>query len=109
MFKNYFTIAWRNIMRHKLFTVINISGLALGISACLVIYLITDFELSFDQFHPGKERSFIIVSDNYSTEFVEDQTGNMPDPAPFAIRREITGLESVAVFHNYHATVTIQG
>lgn len=109
MFKNYFTIAWRNIMRHKLFTVINISGLSLGISACLVIYLITDFELSFDQFHPGKERIFRIVSDNYSTEFGEDHSGNIPDPAPFAIRREITGLESVAVFHNYHATVTIQG
>lgn len=104
MLKSYFTIAWRNIMRHKLFTAINVAGLALGIMACLVIYLITDFELSFDKFHPGKERIFRIVSDNYSTEFGEEHSSNIPDPAPFAIRREIAGLTSVAVFHNYRAT-----
>ncbi|HEX6429202.1 MAG TPA: ABC transporter permease [Niastella sp.] len=109
MYKNYFTIAWRNIMRHKLFAAINVVGLALGIAACLAIYLITDFEFSFDTFHPGKEKIFRIVSDNYSTEFGEEHHGNIPDPAPFAIRREITGLASVAVFHNYRATVTIQG
>ena len=91
MLKNYFTVAWRNIMRHKLFAAINVVGLALGITACLVIYLITDFEFSFDQFHPGKEKIFRIVSDNYSTEFGQDHSGNIPDPAPFAIRREITG------------------
>lgn len=108
MLKNYFTVAWRNIMRHKLFAAINVAGLALGITACMVIYLITDFELSFDKFHPGKESIFRIVSDQYSSKFGEEHSGSIPFPAPFAIRDRFTGLGTVAVFHNYVATVTIQ-
>ncbi|HEY8895196.1 MAG TPA: ABC transporter permease [Niastella sp.] len=108
MFKNYLTTAWRNIIRHKLFAAINVAGLALGISACLIIYLIAYFELSFEKFQPGKERIFRIVSDTYSSKLGEDHSSSLPFPAPFDIRDKFTGLESVAVFHNYVATVTIR-
>ncbi len=63
MFKNYFKIAWRNITRHKAYTAINILGLALGICACIVIYLITSYEFSFDTFHPDKERIYRITGE----------------------------------------------
>ena len=109
MFKNYIITAWRNIARHKMLAAINVFGLSLGISACLVIFLIARFELSFDNYHPGKERIFRIVSDTYWTEHGEDHSGNIPVPAPFAIRNEIAGIEALAVFHNdYLATVTIR-
>ncbi|WP_207510496.1 ABC transporter permease [Longitalea luteola] len=109
MFKNYIITAWRNIARYKLLAAINVFGLSLGISACLVIFLIARFELSFDNYHPGKERIFRIVSDRYSPEYGEEHSGNIPVPAPFAIRGEIAGIETLAVFHNdYMATVTIR-
>ena len=54
----YFKIAWRNIRKNKVSTAINILGLTMGISACLVIYLIANYDLSFDRFHPGKEPFF---------------------------------------------------
>ena len=63
MLRNYVIIAWRNITRHKAFTAINVPGLAFGICACIVIYLITSYELGFDRFHPDKERIFRIVGD----------------------------------------------
>ena len=51
MFKNYFKIAFRNLWRHKAFSFINIMGLAVGMSACFLIFLYVRFETSYDDFH----------------------------------------------------------
>ena len=58
MYKNYFTIAWRTFMRSKGYSLINLSGLAIGLSACLVIALYVRHELSFDQFHEKADRIY---------------------------------------------------
>lgn len=50
--------ALRHFQRNKLHAAINILGLALGMAACLVIYLITSYELSFDTFRDGRDRIF---------------------------------------------------
>jgi putative ABC transport system permease protein len=50
MFKNYLTIAWRNLRKHKLYSAINIIGLATGMAACIVIMLFVFYERSFDDF-----------------------------------------------------------
>ena len=54
MIRNYLLISLRNISKHKLYSLINISSLALGIAACLVIYLFISDELNFDGFHEKK-------------------------------------------------------
>jgi putative ABC transport system permease protein len=51
MFKNYFIITWRNLTRHKLYSAINIIGLATGMAACIVILLFVSYEKSFDNMH----------------------------------------------------------
>jgi len=51
MLKNYLTIAWRNIRKHKLYSAINIVGLAIGMAACIVITLFVFYERSFDRMH----------------------------------------------------------
>lgn len=56
MLKNYFKIAWRNLIRHKVFSLINIGGLAIGIEACLLISLYVNYELSYDSYHVKKDR-----------------------------------------------------
>jgi len=63
MFKNYLRTAWRNMAHNKAYSVINILGLALGICACIVIYLITSFEFSFDKFHPDGDRIYRMVGE----------------------------------------------
>jgi len=65
MIKNYFKIAWRNITRHKGFSAINILGLAIGISACLLILQYVSFELSYEKFHTNKDRIYRIQQDRY--------------------------------------------
>jgi putative ABC transport system permease protein len=51
MLKNYFKIAWRNLMKNKVFSAINILGLTIGITVCMMIFLFIMNEFSFDKFH----------------------------------------------------------
>ena len=67
MIKNYIRIAWRNMLKNKTITAINISGLTLGITACLIIYLDTSFELSYDNFHAEKNRIYRAVTSAYTS------------------------------------------
>ncbi len=107
MFKNYFKTAWRNMVKNKTATVINISGLTLGITACLIIYLDTSFELSYDNFHPDKERIYRVVTSAQNTSGEIDYKPTVPDPVADAIRADFTGIEKVAQFHSYYAKVAI--
>jgi putative ABC transport system permease protein len=65
MFKNYLTIAWRNILRQKGYAGINIVGLAIGIAACLLILQYVSFELSYEDFHVNKDRIYRVQQDRY--------------------------------------------
>ncbi len=63
MLFNYLKIAWRNIRRHRLYSLVNVLGLTLGICACLVLYLIVSYEFSFDRFLPQRDRIYRIVGE----------------------------------------------
>jgi putative ABC transport system permease protein len=63
MFKNYFKTAWRNIIKNKVFSIINITGLAIGLSCFLLIALYVMDELSYDRFYPNADRIYRINSD----------------------------------------------
>ena len=58
MFKNYFIIAYRQILKNKLFSFINIGGLAVGLAACILISLFVQYEYSYDQQWQNKEHIF---------------------------------------------------
>ncbi|HEX4373217.1 MAG TPA: ABC transporter permease [Puia sp.] len=66
MFKNYFKIACRVLFRQKLFTTINILGLAIGMAACLLIVQYISFELSYDNFHKNGDNIYRIKHQNFS-------------------------------------------
>jgi putative ABC transport system permease protein len=61
MIINYIKIALRNLAKHRFFSLLNIAGLALGMSACLTVILIIRDQLSYDHFHPRSERLFRVV------------------------------------------------
>ena len=107
MIKNYFKTAWQNITRNKVYTAINVLGLSIGICACLVIYLITSFELSYDNFHPDKERIYRIVAKFHNPNGKTDDLGSTISALPITIRNEVSGFENVTAFYNYAFKVTI--
>ncbi len=107
MIRNYFITAWRSIRSNKVYTFINVLGLSLGVCACLIIYLITSFELSYDTLHPDKERIYRIVSHLQFPEGGNAAVAGTLGPLPANARREISGLEAITGFDNYFAKVTI--
>ncbi len=65
MFQNYFKTALRNLAKHKVFSFINIFGLALGIAACLLILQYVRFERSYDNFHEKGDRIYRVQQNRY--------------------------------------------
>jgi len=107
MLKNYFTVAFRNLQRSKIFSLINIAGLAIGISASLVIYLIVEYEFSFDTYHKDGDRIYRVVSEIKFPDLTIHNSG-VPVPTVNATRREVTGLEGVTHFiTNYGRKVSV--
>src|SRR3954453_3900398 len=61
MLKNYFKIAWRNLMKNKAFSFINILGLTIGITVCMMIFLFIMNEFSVDRFHKNEDRIYRVM------------------------------------------------
>ena len=63
MLKNYLTIALRNLWKRRGFSLINILGLTVGLTACFLIFLYVRFECSYDAFHANAGRIYRVVCD----------------------------------------------
>jgi ABC-type antimicrobial peptide transport system permease subunit len=107
MIKNYFKIAWRNIARNRVYTAINVLGLSLGVCACIVIYVIISFELSFDTFHPNKERIYRVIGDATESTGEKLHWGKLPLPLSATARQELTGFDAIAGVVPFNAKVSI--
>jgi putative ABC transport system permease protein len=61
MYKSYFKIGWRNLLKNKGYSFINIFGLALGIACCLIIFMYVTYERSFDNYHTKGDRIYRVI------------------------------------------------
>lgn len=61
MIRNYFKIAFRTLMHNKSYALINITGLALGLASCIVIFLVVQNELSYDNYHKKADQTFRVT------------------------------------------------
>lgn len=78
MLKNHFKIAWRNVLRHKGFSFLNIAGLALGFTACFLIALFVWDEYRFDKFLPEGERIYRVYNEHTNNEGAENLAVTYP-------------------------------
>jgi len=106
MIKNYLKIAFRNLQRHKAFSVINITGLAIGIAACLLLFTIVKYELSYDTFQPNYKRIYHVVTQD---KFSDGTTYNpgVPVAALDALRLEMPGVLFGCINSDYGSQVTV--
>ncbi len=65
MLQNYLKIAWRNLSKNRLYSAVNIFGLAIGMTACLLLWQYVRFEKSYDQFHTQKDRLYRVAMFKY--------------------------------------------
>ncbi len=96
MLHNYFKTAFRNLVRQKNISIINIIGLALGIAASLVLFLLIQHHTSFDKFQSKYDRIYRVVttSDGNTGSFY---TPGIPAPLPSAFRLDFTEAEEVVI------------
>src|SRR5882724_2862308 len=95
MFKNYFKTAWRNIIRSKGYSLLNISGLAIGMAVALLIGLWVYYQYSYDKFLPEYKQAYRVQRNFYSngdTLTFSSTSLKLAD----ALRREIPEIEYVA-------------
>ncbi|WP_301922010.1 ABC transporter permease [Ferruginibacter sp.] len=108
MIKNNLKIAFRNLWKRKIFSLINIAGLAIGISASLIIYLIVQFDLSFDKQHKDGERIYRVVSESNSNGELY-KTSGVPLPMFEAIKNEVSGVELSVPLIAKNSNVQVSG
>ena len=95
MIKNYLKIAWRNLLRHKSFSLINIVGLAIGIGACLIIFLYVYSELTFDRYNLKADRIARITTRLHTPES-DLVLATSPQMLGEIIKKDYPEVESVA-------------
>src|SRR5580704_10373523 len=98
MFKNYLKTAWRNINRNKAYALINITGLAIGVAACLLIFLVIEFETSFDNFHANRQRIYRIGSKFKLPDGIHYSAGTC-FPAAKQLRLDYPQFENVSTIY----------
>src|SRR4030095_15052614 len=98
MIKNYFKTAWRNMLRNKTSSFINISGLSIGIACALLIVIFIKNELSYDRFHKDADRIFQVVL-NGNMNGQEFWAGNTPPPVGAALTSNIPEIETFTRFY----------
>ena len=107
MLKNYFLVALRTFRRNKTFSFINIIGLSIGISASLVIFLLVQYDFTFDKFEKDSARIYRVVLHGKNMGGTW-QYGDAAEPMGAAAKEQVSGLEVVAPFRTLDETrVTI--
>jgi len=103
MFKNYFKIARRNLVRNKSYATINITGLAVGIAVCMVIFIIIQFQTSFDSFHPKKDRIYRVLTEYHHAESATITYGkDLSFPMPLGLKTAFPQIEQLAPIFASH-------
>lgn len=96
MWKNYLLVAYRNLLKHKVFSAINLLGLALGMAACLVIVQYVRFEMSYDRFHEKSDRIYRVQHDRYIDGELQYQKAQSFIPTGEAMMNAYSEVENYA-------------
>jgi putative ABC transport system permease protein len=108
MFRNYCKTAFRNLVRNKKFSLINISGLAIGIASSILIFTVVQYELSYDTFQPGYNHIYqVAIEDKFPA--ATTYTPGTPYPALDAIRARFPQMTTGVIYANYSAQLTVVG
>jgi len=103
MFRNYLKIAFRNLWKRKIFTVIHILGLSIAFTAAIILFLTAMFEFSFDGFHEHKNTLYQVY---FEMQPVSGRQEDSQVPIPFApvAKEELTGMENITRYGDQGVT-----
>src|SRR5437870_9294682 len=106
MFKSYLVTAFRNLSRNKAYAAINVVGLSIGIAASLLLFLVIQFQTSFDNFHKKKDTIYRVGTQFHNSGEVSYSDG-ISFPAAPAMRLDFPQIKEVAAIYRNGGQVTI--
>jgi len=110
MINNYLRIALRNLIRHKGYSFINITGLAVGIAACLLIFVVVRYELSYDSFQKNYNQIYRVVTSEKRHDGGEGHNPGIPGPAYEALKNDFPQFSKIApVAFTSQSQITVLG
>ncbi|MGZ3871274.1 MAG: ABC transporter permease [Mucilaginibacter sp.] len=107
MIKSYLKIAWRNLIRHKSFSFINIGGLSIGIAACLLISLYVHYQLSYDSYHVKKDKIVRITNLMHTPENDDVNIALSPALLAAALETDFPEIETAVRFQPEAAVIKV--
>jgi putative ABC transport system permease protein len=104
MFKNYMRIAWRNLLKYKSFSLINILGLATGIGACMIIFIYVGNELTYDLYNTKVDRIARVTTTLHTPES-DVALAISPPPLAEVLKRDYPEVESAVRLQNVNQVI----
>ena len=110
MLRNHLKIAFRNLSRHRGFTILNTLGLSVGVAAALLLFMVVHYETSFDTFHADYDRIYRVVRERVNPDGSGEFTPGNPLPVAAALKTDIPQFEKVVpIFGTLNPQVTVLG
>lgn len=106
MLKTYFLVAYRNFIRNKIFSLINVLGLSIGISSALVIFLIVHYDFSFDKFEKDSNRIYRVVT-TMTFSGTPMHFSGVASPLAGTVSKEVSGIEETIGFHQFNGNAKV--
>lgn len=103
MFKNYLLIAFRNLFKYKGFSAINIIGLSLSMSVCLLIVMIILDQMSYDSFHENRKRIYRVLTNDEMSEFLVTRIAATAYPMAEYLKDNYPAVEQAVAIHGYYS------
>ena len=101
MLKSYFITAFRNLFKYKGFSAINIIGLSLSMTVCLLIVMVIIDQLSYDDFHKNKKRIYRVLTNDEMTEFFITRYASTAFPMAGYLKENYPQVEEAVAIHGY--------
>src|ERR1700743_979594 len=99
MFRNYFKTAFRSLRTNKVYSMIMVAGLAVGIAVCLIIFIFIGYEQSFDDFHHNGARIYRVLPLGQGTPHKPDFPRNgVPFPLPTSMENDLPEWKTTGIF-----------
>jgi ABC-type antimicrobial peptide transport system permease subunit len=108
MIKNYFKIAYRSLLKNKVFSFINIISLSIGLSASFVIGMIVYYDFTFDKFHEDGDQIYRAVTD-FKMPTEDFSNSGTPVPLGTELETKITDVETTAFFYQWNPNKVTAG
>ncbi|GAA3650764.1 ABC transporter permease [Flavivirga jejuensis] len=105
MLRNYFKIAWRNLIKDKMFTILNVTGLSVAFGIAILLAMAGFFDLSYDKFHTNADHLYKVYSVQQTSKGPE---ASVSQPAPLleALKAEVPGIEKASRYLQQEAIVS---